>query len=117
MASDTERVEAGRSSDQSSLDDTSPTIILHILSPSLQAPNRITLNQLPLTTKIGELKDHIYRTVASQPRPETQRLIYRGKPLLNDGETLQNIVEPSEVRPMANTLFNLVAILTILSHH
>lgn len=89
--------EAPGPSDSNPLTETSPTIILHILSPSLEAPNRLTLSNLPLTTKIGELKDHIYRAVASQPRPETQRLIYRGKPLLNDGETLQNIVEPSDV--------------------
>ena len=97
MASGTGRPEGGNSSEFGVPDDSSPTIVLHVLSPSLEAPNRITLNDLPLATKIGELKDHIYHAVASKPRPETQRLIYRGKPLLNDGEALQNIVEPPDV--------------------
>lgn len=104
MALNTDRTGAGGPSDPSFPTDASPTIILHILSPSLEAPNRITLNHLPLTTKIGELKNHIHHAVASQPRPETQRLIYRGKVLVNDGETLQNIVEPPDVSGSPYTL-------------
>lgn len=97
MASNADVPEAAGPSDSAPPSGASPAIILHILSPSVEAPNRLTLNDLPLTTKVGELKDHIYRVVASQPRPETQRLIYRGKPLLNDAETLRNIVDPSDV--------------------
>lgn len=97
MALNADMPEAPGPSDSTPLSESSPTIILHVLSPSLEAPNRLTLSNLPLTTKIGELKDRIYRAVPSQPRPETQRLIYRGKPLLNDGETLQHILEASDV--------------------
>lgn len=73
------------------------TIVLHILSPSLDAPNRVTLDDLPLAIKISELKTRLSETLPNRPRPDIQRLIYRGKPLSNNEERLSNIVEPADV--------------------
>src|SRR5204862_3067475 len=90
-------LDAGGSFELNSSNSNAQKIILHILSPSLDTPNRITFDNLPLTTKVSELKDRLYSTLASKPLPETQRLIYRGKPLTNNDEALQNIIEPADV--------------------
>lgn len=108
MVSDTETAEASSSSDPQ-------TIILHVLSPSADAPNRITLNDLPLTTSVLQLKERLSDEISSRPRPEMQRLIYRGKPLVNNADTLRNILGEIDVCSMtiistilssgANTIF------------
>jgi hypothetical protein len=97
MTSESTPLGAGNSFELDLSNPNSRTIILHVLSPSPEAPNRITFNDLPLTTKVSELKDRLYSTLESKPLPETQRLIYRGKPLTNNDEALQNIIEPADV--------------------
>jgi hypothetical protein len=97
MTSETTPLGVGSSFELGLSNPNSQTIILHVLSPSPEAPNRITFNNLPLTTKVSELKDRLYSTLESKPLPETQRLIYRGKPLTNNDEALRNIVEPADV--------------------
>ncbi|EGE80648.1 ubiquitin family protein [Blastomyces dermatitidis ATCC 18188] len=72
------------------------TIVLHIVSPSLQ--NRVTLNNVPLAIKILELKTRLSEALPNHPRPDVQRLIYRGKPLLNNEDQLGNIVAPADGR-------------------
>lgn len=73
------------------------TVDLHILSPSLEVPARVTLDNLPLAMKILDLKTRLSETLPSRPRPDIQRLIYRGKPLLNNEERLSNIVQHADV--------------------
>ncbi|KLJ10631.1 hypothetical protein EMPG_13993 [Blastomyces silverae] len=72
------------------------TIVLHILSPSLE--NRVTLDNLPLAIKILDVKTRLSEALPNHPRPEVQRLIYRGKPLLNNEDQLSNIVAPADGR-------------------
>lgn len=72
-------------------------IALHVLSPSLPPPSRFTLNDLPRSTTVTDLKTRISQSIQSQPSPGSQRLIYRGKPLINQNETLQTILEPPDV--------------------
>ncbi|EER38048.1 ubiquitin family protein [Histoplasma capsulatum H143] len=74
------------------------TVDLHILSPSLEVPTRVTLDNLPLAMKILDLKTRLSETLPSRPRPDIQRLIYRGKPLLNNEERLSNIVQHADGR-------------------
>ncbi|KAL1953230.1 hypothetical protein VTO42DRAFT_3372 [Malbranchea cinnamomea] len=69
------------------------TVDLQILSPSLDTPQRFTLNGLPLSTKVSEVKARITLAVPSRPDPETQRLIYKGRVLSNNDEILSNIVD------------------------
>lgn len=72
-------------------------IALHVLSPSLPPPSRFILKDLPRSSTIAELKTRISQSIPSQPSPQHQRLIYRGKPLVNHNETLQGILEPPGV--------------------
>lgn len=77
-------------------------IALHVLSPSLPPPSRFTLNDLPRCSTISELKNRISQSIPSRPSPENQRLIYRGKPIVNHNETLQGILEPPGVSSCPN---------------
>jgi len=72
-------------------------IALHVLSPSLPPPSRFTLNDLPRSTTVADLKTRISQSIPGQPSSVSQRLIYRGKPLMNQNETLQTILEPPDV--------------------
>lgn len=70
----------------------SPTIILHVLSPSvIEVPNKITFPAIPTSTTIGELKSKICDALTSRPRPERQRLIYRGSLLIQENLTLKDV--------------------------
>jgi ubiquitin domain-containing protein len=71
--------------------------ILHILSPSPDVPQRLTFNDIPLATNIADLKQRISQSLPTQPPASQQRLIYRGRPLLNDWTTLEDILDPSDV--------------------
>lgn len=78
-------------------DEAPRTVTLHVLSPSLEGQNRLTFDNLPLTTTVGALKERITESIPSRPSAAQQRLIYRGKALLDHNVTLQNILEPSSV--------------------
>lgn len=69
--------------------------VLHVLCPSLPPPNRYTFNDLVPSTTIAGLKARISQSIPNRPSPETQRLIYRGKPISNDEATLQRVLEPA----------------------
>ncbi|KAE8355313.1 hypothetical protein BDV28DRAFT_129092 [Aspergillus coremiiformis] len=69
--------------------------VLHVLCPSLPPPNRFTFNDLVPSITIAGLKARISQSIPNRPPPETQRLIYRGKPISNDDATLQRVLEPA----------------------
>jgi Ubiquitin family len=74
------------------------TITLHVLSPSPEiSGGRVTFPSIPLDTKISRLKSRIQNSMSGPAPPERQRLIYRGRPLLNMESTLRDILR-SEVR-------------------
>ncbi|KAE8377840.1 hypothetical protein BDV26DRAFT_281567 [Aspergillus bertholletiae] len=72
-----------------------PEFILHVLCPSLPPPNRFTFNDLVPSITIAGLKARISQSIPNRPSPETQRLIYRGKPISNDDLPLQKVLEPA----------------------
>ena len=79
-------------------DSTSPnSFTLHIVSPSVEVPDRLTFSISPATT-IQELKRRIQDVVPSKPAPERQRLIYKGKALVQQDTTLGTIFGSEEVR-------------------
>lgn len=88
-------------SERAALEGPSPeptrTIALQVLSPSLNPPNRITFDSLPLTITVADLKSRIAQRIPERPTHEKQRLIYRGQPLSDDRAVLQDILESSEV--------------------
>lgn len=47
---------------------------------------------LSVTTKVGELKESLQQHLGQHPRPDHQRLIYQGRPLLDNNATLQSIL-------------------------
>lgn len=75
------------------------TINLHVLSPSLQAPNKLSFDELPITTTIAELKQKIQESLNTKPPPARQRLIYRGKALGLETASLLDIFGGDTVSP------------------
>jgi len=74
------------------------TIFLHILSPSSEVPNKLTFPSIPVATTVGELKIKIQDVVATKPAPGRQRLIYRGKALVKDTDTMKDVFGQETVR-------------------
>ena len=70
----------------------SRNILLHVLSPAVEVPNsRITFPAVPASTTIGELKIKIQEAISTKPTPDRQRLIYRGKALVRNEVSLEDI--------------------------
>lgn len=76
--------------------DTPSTITLHILCQSLPPPSRFTLENVPLSSTIAQLKSRIEQSFPNNPQASHQRLIYRGKPLTVDDATLRVVVSSME---------------------
>ncbi|KAL3447006.1 hypothetical protein BJX65DRAFT_101271 [Aspergillus insuetus] len=70
------------------------SLIVHVLCPSVPAPNRFTFDTLSLNTTVADLKTRLSRSIPSLPAVDSQRLFYLGKPLLDDGATLQSLFGP-----------------------
>ena len=67
------------------------TLNLRVLSPSSEVDGGIHLQDLPTSTTVRELRLKIQDAVASKPGPERMRLIYRGKVVANDADTLETV--------------------------
>ena len=78
-------------------------INLKVLSPSSEIEGAIHLQDLPASTTVGELRLKIQDAVASKPGPERMRLIYRGKVVANDADTLATVFGADNVRGRALT--------------
>ncbi|KAL9621650.1 MAG: hypothetical protein Q9160_003902 [Pyrenula sp. 1 TL-2023] len=89
------------------------TIDLTILSPNaIGIPNnRILLLDLPVTIDIAHLKELIRQEVPSHPQPDRQRLIYRGKPLLDATITLAELFSPEITTSIPQTSFTIHLVL------
>jgi hypothetical protein len=96
---------ASNSSDQPSapLEAVPRSITLHVLCPSL--PNRFTFDDLPLSTTVAGLKARLTESIPSRPAPSNQRLIWRGRALLDDAMTLESVLGPTDVCSTANSLY------------
>lgn len=71
--------------------DDSVTINLRVLSPSSELEGGIHLQDLPAATTVRELRLKIQDAIASKPGPERMRLIYRGKVVANDADSLETV--------------------------
>ncbi|KAI5286353.1 hypothetical protein KEM54_006854 [Ascosphaera aggregata] len=65
---------------------------VNIVSPSAGVPDNFVLKNVKLTETVLGLKQRLNNELESHPTPSDQRLIYRGKPLLNDSDTLKTIL-------------------------
>lgn len=90
--------ESGSSAQASSKVPSNPqTILLHVLSPSIEVPNKLTFSNVPISTTVAELKTKICDAVPTRPSPDRQRLIYGGKALVQEAATLKDIFTQEKV--------------------
>lgn len=68
-----------------------PTINLKVLSPSTEVEGGIHLPGLPAATTVRELRQRIHDAAPSRPAIDRMRLIYRGRVVANDSDTLQQV--------------------------
>jgi hypothetical protein len=67
-------------------------IELKILSPSPEVGNAgLHFDDLAVSTTVGELKDRIRDMVSTRPGHDRQRLIYLGRALVRDADTLLDV--------------------------
>jgi hypothetical protein len=67
------------------------SINLKILSPSTEVEGGVNLPDVPASTTIKELRSRIQNAVPSKPATDRMRLIYRGRVVANDADTLGNV--------------------------
>lgn len=60
------------------------------LRVDLPAYSRSLILKVNVSTSILQIKEEIYRTCPGQPRPDGQRLIWRGR-ILTDSETVDSL--------------------------
>src|SRR5947207_234137 len=73
-------------------------IELKILGPSHELRNGIVFSDLPVNITVADLKIKIQQELPSHPAPERQRLIYLGRVLQPDSETLVHFLSQNIVR-------------------
>jgi len=76
-------------------------IDLRILSPGQGVPETIEIRDVPVGTRIAQLKERVALVAPSHPGPEAQRLIYQGHVLANPSATLQSIFGDDAVRTVS----------------
>lgn len=64
---------------------------LSIVSPSPTVPTPFMLHELLVTNTVQDLKAKIRDALPDKPTDETQRLIYHGRLLVRETETMENI--------------------------
>ncbi len=75
-----------------------PTVNLKILSPSPELEAGVSFAHLPAATTVKELRARIRDAVPSKPATERMRLIYRGRVVANDADTLLQVFGADCVR-------------------
>jgi hypothetical protein len=74
------------------------SILVHVISPSTEVPNRLTFPEVPVSTTITELKKLIQDAIPTKPSFERQRIIYRGRPIIQPELTLASLFGAEAVR-------------------
>ncbi len=75
---------------------------LNVLSPSTEVERSLLLPALPASTTVLQLKLKIRELIPSRPQPERQRLIYRGRVLTRDNDSLFVVFGRENVSSSAN---------------
>jgi len=75
-------------------------IPVKVLSQLPEPDGTILFESLPVTTTVGELKAKIHDRVASRPAVEHQRLIYRGRVMAKETDTLVDVFGRDAVRSL-----------------
>jgi hypothetical protein len=69
-----------------------PVINLQVVSPSVGVNRPLLFPGLPAATTIKQLKEKIRQNLPLRPSDESQRLIYRGRALLRDTDSLLDVI-------------------------
>ena len=72
---------------------------LQILSPSSEAPDKLLLEKIPTSLTVGELRRRITHETQGRLVPGRQRLIYQGRPLLNETAAIRDVFTQVAVSP------------------
>ncbi|KAF2033921.1 hypothetical protein EK21DRAFT_57493 [Setomelanomma holmii] len=86
----------------------SQTINLKVLSPSTEVEGGVTFAGIPATTTIKELRSRIQDAVLSKPATDRMRLIYRGRVVANDADTLGGVFGADNIRESKEQSLHLV---------
>jgi hypothetical protein len=82
-------------------------INLRILSPTLPT-GPLIFNNLPAATTVAQLKAKITTALSSQPTPANQRLIYLGRLLRQDDDTLSTVFGAETIRDSDKQTIHLI---------
>ncbi|TVY47900.1 hypothetical protein LOCC1_G001577 [Lachnellula occidentalis] len=81
---------------------------LIVVSPSVGVSSPLTFASLPATTTVGQLKARIRDSTTSKPADDRQRLIYRGRLLGREAETMQDVFGQETLRNSESQTIHLV---------
>ncbi|KAL0932967.1 ubiquitin family protein [Colletotrichum truncatum] len=86
------------------------SVNLQILSPSTAANSSrpLVFPDLPASTTVRQIKEKIRQALPLKPTDAQQRLIYRGRPLQQDGDILLNIIGEEVIRNTDQQTIHLV---------
>ncbi|KAG7141419.1 hypothetical protein HYQ45_001981 [Verticillium longisporum] len=86
------------------------TVSLNIISPTTTATSGgpLSFPDLSISTTISQLKEKIRNAIPSKPADIQQRLIYRGRHLQADNDTLGQIIGEATIREHSLQAFHLV---------
>lgn len=77
-----------------------PTVNIQIVSPSVGVTRPLLFSALPISTTVKELKERIRQTLPLRPADENQRLIYHGRAIIRETETLEDVLGPAAVNAL-----------------
>ncbi|KAF1976327.1 hypothetical protein BU23DRAFT_551786 [Bimuria novae-zelandiae CBS 107.79] len=86
----------------------SATINLRVLSPSTEVEGGLNFVDLSAAVTIRELRQRIQDAAPSRPTPDRMRLIYRGRVVANDNDSLQDIFGLDNIRESKDQSLHLV---------
>ncbi|KAF2816125.1 uncharacterized protein BDZ99DRAFT_458028 [Mytilinidion resinicola] len=83
-------------------------IDLKVLSPSTEVDGDMFFKQLPASTTVAELKLKIKDQIAAKPAVERMRLIYRGRVMAKESDTMTDVFGRDEIRASSEQSLHLV---------
>ncbi|KAH9872211.1 hypothetical protein IAQ61_005046 [Plenodomus lingam] len=84
------------------------TFNLKVLSPSSELEGGVTFTALPTSTTVGQLRNRIQDAVPSKPSPDRMRLIYRGRVVADNSQTLEAVFGADNIRDNKDQSLHLV---------
>ncbi|KAK1240602.1 hypothetical protein MKX07_004630 [Trichoderma sp. CBMAI-0711] len=85
-----------------------PVVNLQVVSPSVGVSRPLLFPGLPAATTVKQLKERIRQSLPLRPSDEHQRLIYRGRALVRDADSLQDVFGAEAIRSPDQQTIHLV---------